>query len=192
MALALVYAGLRWFFAFWPSLNFLRASRACHVSPSTLSRVVQRLEQERGSVLLERDRRSVKLTPGGGVFAEHARDTLERWQPLKRDLRGRRDKLSGSIAIFASVTACQTFLPELLGDFRGRHPDVRIQLETGYAADALERLAEGRADVSVAAIPPQLPRGLVSRVLLYTPLVFAAPRVVCDVERLCHQRPLPW
>jgi LysR family positive regulator for ilvC len=32
----------------------------------------------------------------------------------------------------------------------------------------------------------------VSRVLLYTPLVFAAPRVACAVERLCHQRPLPW
>ena len=31
-----------------------------------------------------------------------------------------------------------------------------------------------------------------SRVLLYTPLVFAAPRVACEVERLCHQRPLPW
>jgi LysR family positive regulator for ilvC len=69
---------------------------------------------------------------------------------------------------------------------------VRIQLETGYAADALEQLADGRVDVCVAAIPPQLPRGLVSRALLFTPLVFAAPRVAGEVERLCHQRPLPW
>jgi LysR family positive regulator for ilvC len=186
------YDGLRMFLELSRSLHFLRASRACHVSPSTLSRAVQRLEQETGSLLLERDRRSVRLTPEGGRFAEHARETLERWQRLQRDLRGARDKLSGTIAIFASVTACQSFLPELLGAFRGRHPDVRIQLETGYAADALEQLAEGRVDVSVAAIPPHLPRGLVSRVLLYTPLVFAAPRVACEVERLCHQRPLPW
>jgi LysR family transcriptional regulator, positive regulator for ilvC len=186
------YDGLQMFLELSRSLHFLRASRACHVSPSTLSRVVQRLEQETGSVLLERDRRSVRLTAAGVRFTEHARETLERWQRLQRDLRGPRDALSGSIAIFASVTACQSFLPELLGAFRSRHPDVRIQLETGYAADALERLAEGRVDVSVAAIPPQLPRGLVSRVLLYTPLVFAAPRVACEVERLCHQRPLPW
>src|SRR5436190_994811 len=170
------YDGLQMFLALSRSLHFLRASRACHVSPSTLSRVVQRLEQETGSVLLERDRRSVRLTAEGGRFAEHARDTLERWQRLQRDLRGGGDKLSGTIAIFASVTACQSFLPELLGAFRGRHPDVRIQLETGYAADALEQLADGRVDVCVAAIPPHLPRGLVSRVLLYTPLVFAAPR----------------
>jgi len=186
------YDWLRMFLALSRSLHFLRASRACHVSPSTLSRTVQRLEQETGTVLLDRDRRSVRLTAEGARFAEHARETLERWQRLQRDLRGHQDRLSGTIAIFASVTACQSFLPELLGAFRGRHPDVRIQLETGYAADALEQLADGRVDVCVAAIPPHLPRGLVSRVLLYTPLVFAAPRVACEVERLCHQRPLPW
>jgi LysR family transcriptional regulator, positive regulator for ilvC len=186
------YDGLHMFLELSRSLHFLRASRACHVSPSTLSRAVQRLEQETGSVLLERDRRSVRLTPEGSRFAEHARETLDRWQRLQRDLRGQRDRLSGSITIFASVTACQSFLPELLGAFRGRHPDVRIQLETGYAADALPQLADGRVDVCVAAIPPQLPRGLVSRVLLFTPLVFAAPRVACEVERLCLQRPLPW
>ena len=186
------YDGLRMFLELSRSLHFLRASRACHVSPSTLSRAVQRLEEETGTLLLERDRRSVRLTAEGARFAEHARDTLERWQRLQRDLRGSHDTLSGTITIFASVTACQSFLPELLGVFRGRHPDVHIQLETGYAADALERLADGQVDVSVAAIPPHLPRGLVSRVLLYTPLVFAAPRVACEVERLCHQRPLPW
>src|SRR4029078_8865118 len=105
--------------------HFLRASRACHVSPSTLSRVVQRLEQETGSVLLERVRRWVRLTRAGGRFVEHARETLERWQRLQRDLRSREDTLSGSIAIFASVTACQSFLPELLRAFRGRHHDRR-------------------------------------------------------------------
>ena len=98
------YDGLHMFLELSRSLHFLRASRACHVSPSTLSRVVQRLEQETGSVLLERDRRSVRLTPEGARFAEHARDTLERWQRLQRDLRGAHDKLAGSIAIFASVT----------------------------------------------------------------------------------------
>ena len=71
------YDGLRMFLELSRSLHFLRASRACHVSPSTLSRAVQRLEQETGAVLLERDRRSVRLTAEGGRFAEHARDTLE-------------------------------------------------------------------------------------------------------------------
>src|SRR4029077_3014369 len=102
--IAMDYDGLHMFLELSRSLHFLRASRACHVSPSTLSRAVQRLEQETGSVLLERDRRSVRLTPEGGRFAEHARDTLERWQRLQRDLRGSQERLAGTITIFASVT----------------------------------------------------------------------------------------
>jgi LysR family positive regulator for ilvC len=186
------YDGLRLFLHLSESLRFARTSRECHVSPSALSRTVQRLERETGWPLLERDRRTVRLTAEGMRFAEHARDTLARWRRLQSDLTDRRDRLTGTIAIFASVTACQSFLPELLSNFRQRHPDIHIQLDTGYAADALERLAEGRADVSIAALPPTLPRALVARPLLTTPLVFASPRAACEVERLCQRRPLPW
>lgn len=178
------YDALRLFLNLSRTLHFARTSKECHVSPSALSRAVQRLEREAGWPLLERDRRSVRLTPEGTRFAAHARETLEHWEGLKRDLRGRRDTLTGTIVVFASVTACQSFLPELLSGFRQRHPDIHIQLETGYAADALERLSEGRVDVSVAAIPARVPATLVARVLLHTPLVFAAPRAACEVERL--------
>ena len=186
------YDALRLFLHLSRTLHFLRTSKECHVSPSALSRAVQRLERETGWPLFERDRRSVRLTPEGMRFAAHARETLDRWEGLKRDLRGRRETLTGTIGVFASVTACQSFLPELLSGFRQRHPDIHIQLETGDAADALERLAEGRVDVSVAAIPAQVPRALVARVLLHTPLVFAAPRAGCEVERLTHRHPIPW
>jgi LysR family positive regulator for ilvC len=174
------------------TLHFLRTSKECHVSPSTLSRSIQRLEQEAGWTLLERDRRSVRLTPEGARVAEHARDTLEGWERLRRDLRGKSGALSGTIAIFASATACQSFLPEILNGFRQRYPEITIKLETGYAADALEMLDQGRVDVTVAALPRAVPRALVSRVLLHTPLVFVAPTAACEVERLCATRPLPW
>jgi LysR family positive regulator for ilvC len=186
------YDSLRLYLHLSRTLHFLRTSRECHVSPSTLSRSIQRLEQEAGWPLLERDRRTVRLTPAGARFAEHARDTLERWERLQRDLGGKNSALRGTIAIFASATACQTFLPELLSGFRQQHPEIHIKLETGYAADALEMLDRGRVDVSVAALPRAVPRSLVSRVLLHTPLVFVAPTKPCEVERLAAARPLAW
>jgi LysR family positive regulator for ilvC len=187
------YDSLRLYLHLSRTLHFLRTSRECHVSPSTLSRSIQRLEREAGRPLLERDRRTVRLTPEGGRFAEHARDTLERWEHLQRELGGRAGgALRGTIAIFASATACQSFLPGILSGFRQRHPEITIKLETGYAADALEMLEQGRVDVSVAALPRAVPRSLVSRVLVHTPLVFVAPTAPCEVERLCAARPLAW
>ncbi len=47
------------------TLHFGKTAVAFHVSPSTLSRVIQRLEQEVCSDLLHRDNRSVVLTDVG-------------------------------------------------------------------------------------------------------------------------------
>ena len=174
------------------TLHFGRTSRECHVSPSALSRAVQRLEEEVGRPLLERDRRKVSLTPEGARFAAHARDTLERWTELRQSLTAPGHTLSGSISIFASVTACQSFLPALLAAFRQRYPEIHIALETGYAADALEMVHKARVDVAVAALPDRVPASLATRVLLYTPLELVAPSSPGDVSRLVDRQPLPW
>jgi LysR family positive regulator for ilvC len=183
---------LRLFLHLARTLRFLQTSRECHLSPSALSRAIQRLEREVGCRLFDRDRRTVRLTPEGARFVEHARDAVDRWEAVTRELRGRSSALAGTIAIFASVTACQSFLPEILTGFRERFPDIHIRLETGYAADALEMLAEGRVDVTVAALPDRIPAPLIARVLLHTPLVFIAPASPCEVQRQVARRPLAW
>ncbi|HVR61426.1 MAG TPA: HTH-type transcriptional activator IlvY [Polyangia bacterium] len=186
------YDGLKLFLHLSGTLHFLRTSRACHVSPSALSRAIQRLERETGWPLFERDRRTVRLTPEGARFADHARETLDSWERLRHALRGKSDQVAGTIAIFASVTATQSFLPELLTGFRERYPDIHIKLETGYAADALAMLAQGSVDVTVAALPDRIPAALVARVVTRTPLVFIAPARSCPVQRLAAARTVAW
>jgi len=66
------------------TLHFGKTSRECHVSPSALSRTIQRMEAELGSELFARDRRSVELTPAGGVFETYASETLARFATLRR------------------------------------------------------------------------------------------------------------
>jgi len=187
---------LRLFLHLSRTLRFLQTSRECHISPSALSRAIQRLEREVGCRLFERDRRTVRLTPGGTRLAAHARDVLDRWDAVTQELRessgADTGTLRGTIALFASVTACQSFLPGILSGFRERFPDIHIRLETGYAVDALEMLAEGRVDVTVAALPARVPAPLTARVLLHTPLVFVAPASPCEVQRQVARRPLPW
>jgi LysR family positive regulator for ilvC len=68
---------------------------------------------------------------------------------------------------------------------------VHIQLETGYAADALAMLKEG-TDVTVAALPESLPPSIAAHVLTVTPLVFVAPRAAGEVRDALARRPIPW
>ncbi len=181
------YDDLRLFLHLSRSLHFGRTSRECHISTSALSRAIQRLEAELDSVLFERDQRKVELTAAGQAFQEHAAETLARYQSFKQHLVGG-ERLTGTLAIFASVTACQSFLPRVLASFRREHPEVQIRLETGYAADALGMLGSGAVDVAVAALPDKVGGNLSARVLLVTPLVFVAPAFECEVSRLVERR----
>jgi LysR family positive regulator for ilvC len=183
---------LRLFLHLSRSLHFGRTSRECHISPSALSRSIQRLEEEAGATLFMRDRRSVALTEEGRLLQAFAHDTLTRYEALEQRLSRSQDRLQGSLSIFASVTACQSFLPPLLAAFRRAHPEVQIRLETGYALDALAMLRSGSVDVTVAALPDDIPPTLVARVVVKIPLVFVAPAETSGVSELLARENVPW
>lgn len=78
---------LRYFVAVADTLNFSRASESLYVSQSALSKQVAELEQELGVVLLERDKRSVRLTRAGELLLPEAKSILmqsEKIIPLLR------------------------------------------------------------------------------------------------------------
>jgi LysR family positive regulator for ilvC len=155
------------------TLNYGRTSLESHVSPATLTRTIQRLETRVGVQLLDRGPRGVVLTAEGRRFAAYAEQALALWS----DYRAGADEpagLTGELKIFATVTACQMLLPDLLAPFREAHPQIRLDVRTGDAAAALARLDEGEVDVAVAGIPRRLPQTLVSRTVAVTDLVLVS------------------
>lgn len=153
------------------SLHFGRTSKACHLSPSALTRTIQRIEEELGRPLFFRDSRRVALTPAGEIFRRYAEETEQRWQLLHNELAADQ-KLRGEISLYCSVTAATALLPNILSIFRRTHPGVQIKLQTGDAAEALEKLRNREAEIAIGALPDQLPSGMIFIELARTALVF--------------------
>jgi len=156
------------------TLHFARTSKACYITPSALTRVIQRIETELGEKLFVRDNRSVELTPAGIAFKKYADDVLQRWDRLHDELSSDA-VLQGELSIYCSVTAAYGFLPEMMAMYRKKYPGVGIHLETGDAAKALIKLSNQDADMVIAALPDVLPKDLVFQTISRTPLVFIAP-----------------
>lgn len=171
------------------TLNFGRTSADCHVSAATLTRVIQRLEAQAGDRLLDRGPRGVALTEPGRRFERYATDALRLWDEYRGDGEPA-EELTGRLTLFASVTACQALLPDLLAPFRAAYPMVGLDLRTGAAAEAIARVDEGSADLAVAALPERVPATLVSRPLTETPLVFVAARDGAAPGRIDADTPL--
>ena len=157
------------------TLNYGRTSLECHVSAATLTRTIQRLETRAGAQLLDRGPRGVVLTAEGRRFTTYAEQALELWADY-RSGSAEPAGLTGELRIFATVTACQTLLPDLLAPLRAEHPQIRLAIRTGDAAAALARLDEGEVDAAVAGIPRRLPQSLVTRTVAVTDLVLVKAR----------------
>jgi LysR family positive regulator for ilvC len=179
------------------TLHFGKTALAFHVSPSTLSRAIQRLEQEIASDLLHRDNRSVELTDAGKKFKHYAEQQLEQWQSFKSSLDEKKEQLTGKLHLYCSVTAAYSHLPPLLERFRSQHPLVEIMLTTGDASDALEQVQNKSVDFAIAANPENLPRSVYFHHLATIPLAVIAPTMHCKVLQLLQideqkQNTIPW
>lgn len=157
------------------SLSFARTSEACHVTPSSLSRVIQRLEQEIGRALFERDSRRVTLTDTGKAFRVFAEEMSNSWTAFRQSVLEGSKHLEGELSLFCSVTASYSFLDEILSQFRAEHPGIEIKLHTGDSALTLERISGEHEDIGIAALPDLIPGQFATLELTSTPLVFIAP-----------------
>lgn len=158
------------------SLHFGRASEASHVSPSALSRSIQRLEEELGVMVFERNNRSVSLTHAGQLFQTYARETLAGWDSIRNTLMEESGELHGEISMYCSVTASYSFLFDILTRFRRDHPRIEIKLHTGDPEDAIPKVLSGDEDIAIGARPKNLQAGLAFIPIADSPLVFIAAK----------------
>ncbi|GAA0224948.1 LysR family transcriptional regulator [Marinomonas primoryensis] len=166
---------LKQFLALADALHFGRASDECHISISALSRNIRHLEDELGVALFNRDNRTVVLTQEGQKFLKYARDTSRQWNLIRHELTDNTDQLSGEISLYGSVTASYSFLYELLRRFRIAYPGIEIKLRTGDPEHAIAHILDGKEDITIAARPTNLPRGVAFKPIAISPLLFIAP-----------------
>ena len=162
------------FLALADTLHFARAASKIHLSPSALSRLLGRLEEELGVSLFERDTRRASLTPEGETFLSFARESIHRRDDLKLRLGEKDDQIRGILRVYASVTACYSILPPFVEALKTRHPALRLSVQTGDPADAADAVREGRAELALDALPPGGFPDLDCWSVRKTPLVFAA------------------
>ncbi|TQV75139.1 HTH-type transcriptional activator IlvY [Aliikangiella marina] len=174
------------------SLHFNKTAVAMHTSPSTLSRIIQRLESEVGQPLFERDNRHVALTRAGNRFAEFASNVISQWQSLKNELDSQSSELAGEIVIYCTVTAAHLYLPDLLEKFRALYPKVEITLETGDVAYAYKKVADKSIDFAFAVAEDQIEQKFAFQHLHHIPFKFIAPRQQTHFSRFLNQGKVDW
>ncbi|MFT5520109.1 MAG: LysR family positive regulator for ilvC [Enterobacterales bacterium] len=174
------------------TLHFSQTSMAMHMSPSTLSRTIQRLEQELAQTLFERDNRTVKLTIEGKKFAAFAQNVLHQQQKLKDEFAEKSQGIAGELTLFCTVTAAHIYVPKLLEAFRRQYPAAEIRLETGDVALAFEKINNQSVDFAYAVFPEKLTKKHSFHSIESIPFKLIGPKMNTSFSKHMEKRDINW
>ena len=132
--------------------SFAKAARRLSKTQPAISTHINRLENLLGLPLVVRGsgRREVSLTPSGATLLPFARRILElqaeAWKRLNNI------EIAGSVRLGVTEDHAALAVPKLIGLFRGLHPDVDVDIQTGMTLRMRHELGD-RFDIVIAAQP---------------------------------------
>lgn len=124
--------------------GFSAAAWQLDVSPATLTKTIQALEEELGFKLFHRTTRQVSLTDQGKAYYPLAKDILTRFKDSKR-IKNESFEQIGTIRIAVPNLIAYCFLVDIFNKFLGEHPKISIEL-IHYGAGAL--VSNNDADIA--------------------------------------------
>jgi DNA-binding transcriptional LysR family regulator len=177
---------LEYFLAVAEERHFTRAAQRVHIVQSGLSASVHALERELGAPLFVRTTRHVELTEEGRALVGEARAILAAVERARDAVAGVRGLLRGRLSVGTIQALPVIDLPEMLGRFRRRHPDVELRVRQAPAEGLVEEVRNGRLDLAFVAHPVPLLRGVAhTRVAAEPVLMVCAPaHRLADRERV--------
>lgn len=148
---------LRYYLTVAREENITRAAEILHITQPTLSRQMAELEEELNTTLFERTNRRISLTESGMLLRRRAEELVSLADKIEQDFQNGDDELMGLVSIGSGVSAAVSEnLPELMGTYTRKYPQVRFELRTGTAAVIKDQLDKGILDVGILIEPVEV------------------------------------
>jgi DNA-binding transcriptional LysR family regulator len=141
-------AFIRYFLAVAETGTFTEAAERCHVTQPTLSAGIARLEEEIGSRLFDRGRRTA-LSAAGQRLLPHARAMIEAWRLAHAEQRSSRRTRLVRIALASTLPVASAM--HWLATAQGQ-VGFDVEISEGTAEAVADRWRRSRCDVAVFAV----------------------------------------
>lgn len=165
---------LQYFAVLGETLHFGRAAERLHISQPPLSRQIALLEEELGVTLLDRTRRTVKLSAAGQRFLEDTKEILASVERAKRNALTASLGHSGALSVGFMFAAAYSVVPPITRAYTSQFPGVDVHLMESIPRLLTQDIRESSTDVAIM-YPPGDADGLNTRTVFSEPLVAALP-----------------
>jgi len=168
--------------------GFSAAARRLGVATSSVTRLVDALESELGTTLLNRSTRQVSLTEAGARYYARAREIFDALEEADASVADRGDEPVGVLRLCLPVEFGRRVIAPHLGPFLARYPSLELDIDM---SDRLDDLLDGRYDLSIRLGDPSPNDELVCRQLgRFQRWLVASPDYLARRDPLLHPEQL--
>jgi LysR family transcriptional regulator, cyn operon transcriptional activator len=143
---------LRYFVAVAEHLSFTRAADQLHVTQSTLSHQIRRLEEEIGQPLFERAARRVRITHAGKLLLSTAIQVLEDVDQSLLRIKGEAQEIVEELRIGTTQSLNTNLIPRVTAIFIAAFPHTRVSITEFSHDELIGRISDGSVDIGVTFV----------------------------------------
>lgn len=133
--------------------NFARAAEECDIAQSTLSREIQRLEQEFDVIIFDRSRHPVVPTMKGADLIEQARKILQEQQKFISIAEQRKNKPSGNFHLGILSSIAPYLLPLFSQEITSKYSELNLKIYELGPSEILSEMESGILDGAIDILP---------------------------------------
>ncbi|WP_339202157.1 LysR family transcriptional regulator [Paenibacillus sp. FSL P2-0322] len=148
------------------------AARSLHVTQSSLSKTIQRLEEDLGVPLFDRTGRKLRLNEFGSRFLHRAERALFELEQGKQELSDLSSPEHGTLEL--AVTTAST-LPNILREFRKKRPYIQFHVQMLTTQEMVTLLHRGEVDFCLSS-PPIEGDDIECQIVFIDPILVAVPK----------------
>lgn len=134
-------------------LSFTRAAERLHIAQPALSQQIRVLEREVGTQLVDRSGRTVRLTEAGQVAVREAENLLAQAENATALIRAAAQGRTGRLRLAHTRSYPGGAAGALVAEFRREHPEVDLDIQTGWTSHNVTELKAGRIDAGMVRPP---------------------------------------
>ena len=133
--------------------HFQTAADSCFVTQPTLSMQIQKLEDEIGFKIFDRNRKPVVPTKEGEKIVLQVRKILGEYQRLREQISEMKGSLEGELKLGIIPTIAPYLLPLFLKSFLDSYPTIRLYVDEIKTGNMLRMIRHGELDAAILSTP---------------------------------------
>ncbi len=134
-------------------LSFTKAADILHMTQPAVTFQIRQLEEYFNTRLFDRTHNRITLTEAGELAREYADRIIALNHEMENEVRTLTGDIQGPLLVGASTTIGEYLIPETIGGFKAKYPDVHVRLHVNNTNGIIHLVERNEIDIGIVEGP---------------------------------------